>query len=198
MALRYLDRPYKLTLRICTIEPKVYAEVTCLTVASMERFRQSWDMQYQIRNAGLFRLQLKLAPGMKVVSLRGDNINNQGLDPATNVLTVDLRSKAEGAYRLSLQTYSDVADPANAVLPVLELAGVERQWGTIGVSADSGISVEPGEMTAVSQIDVGELKASAVLQELVKNQAAPAPVLAFRYLSPPTPCTWPSATSCPS
>jgi hypothetical protein len=185
LALRYLTRPYKLTLRISTIEPKVYGEVSCLTVVSMERLRQSWDIQYEIRNAGLFRLQLKLAPGMKVVGLRGDNINNQSLDPSTNVLTVDLRSKAEGAYRLSLQTYSDVADPANAVLPALELAGVERQWGTIGVSADSGISVEPGQMTGASQIDVGELKGSAVLQEMVQKQAAPAPMLAFRYLSTP-------------
>ncbi len=185
LALRYLARPYKLSLRVSTIEPKVYGEVSCLTVASMERFRQSWDIQYEIRNAGLFRLQLKLAPGMKVVSLRGDNINNQSLDPNSNVLTVDLRSKAEGAYRLSLQTYSDIADPANAVLPVLELANVERQWGTIALSADSGISVEAGAMTGISQIDVGELKGSAVVQDMVKTQTAPAPMLAFRYLSTP-------------
>ena len=185
LALRYLARPYKLTLRVSTIEPKVYGEVSCLTVASIERFRQSWDVQYEIRNAGLFQLQLKLAPGMKLVGLRGDNINNQSLDPASGVLTIDLRSKAEGAYRLSLQTYSDVADPAQAVLPALELVGVERQWGTIGVSTESGIAVETGELTSVSQIDVGELKGSAVLQEMVAAQSAPAPMLAFRYLSFP-------------
>jgi len=193
LALRYLDRPYRLTLRVSTIEPKVYGEVSCLTVASIERFRQYWDVQYEIRNAGLFQLRLKLAPGMKLISLRGQNINNQSLDPASGVLTVDLRSKAEGTYSLSLQTYSDIADPARAVLPALELVGVERQWGTIGLSADSGIAVEAGELTGISQIDIGELRGSAALQGMLAAQKAPAPMLAFRYLS--FPYTLPLAVS---
>ena len=185
LGLRYLARPFTVKLRVSTIEPKVYGEVSCLTVASLERFRQQWDVQYEIRNAGLFQLKLRLAPDMKLVSLRGDNINNQSLDPATNVLTVDLRSKAEGTYSLSLQTSSEIADPERAVLPTLELVGAERQWGTIAVSADAGIAVETESLTGISQIDVAELRSIRPVQQMVTAQKAPEPMLAFRYLSFP-------------
>jgi len=185
LGLRYLARPFSVKLRVSTIEPKVYGEIACLTVASLERLRQYWDVRYEIRNAGLFQLKLRLAPGMKLISLRGDNINNQSLDAQTNVLTVDLRSKAEGDYSLALQTSSEIADPENVALPALELIGAERQWGTVAVAADSGIAVEPGQMKGISQIDVTELQSLAVVQQIVREQKAPEPVLAFRYLSFP-------------
>jgi hypothetical protein len=185
LGLKYLTRPFSVTFRVSTIEPRVYGEIACLTVASLERFRQHWDVQYEIRNAGLFQLKLRLAEGMKLISLRGANINNQSLDPATNVLTVDLRSKAEGRYALSLQTHSPVSDPATAAVPALELLGVERQWGTLALSADSGIAVEPGELEGISQIEAAEVKAMPTVLQMVADQQAAEPSLAFRYLSFP-------------
>jgi hypothetical protein len=185
LGLKYLARPFRVKFRVSTIEPKVYGEVSCVTVASLERFRQNWEVQYEIRNAGLFQLKLKLAPGMKLISLRGENINNQSLDPATNVLTVDLRSKAEGTYHLSLQTSSDVEKAETAVVPALELLGAERQWGTIAVSADSGIAAETKGMSGISQIDVAELKGMGTVQTMVGALRAAEPLLAFRYLTFP-------------
>jgi hypothetical protein len=185
LALRYLALPFSVNLRVSTIEPKVYGEVSCLTVASLQRFRQYWDVQYEIRNAGLFQLRLQLAPGMKLISLQGEQINNQSLDPVTSILTVDLRSKAEGSYALGLQTQSEVEDPSLATLPTLGLVGVERQWGTIALSADSGVAVEPVELTGISQIDVAELGPMAFVQAVTEVQRAAAPALAFRYLSFP-------------
>jgi hypothetical protein len=185
LGLKYLARPFRVQFRVSTIEPKVYAEVSCVTVASLERFRQSWDVHYEIRNAGLFQLKLKLAPGMKLISLRGESINNQSLDSATNVLTVDLRSKAEGAYQLSLQTSSEVDKAENAVVPGIELLGAERQWGTIAVSADSGIAAEAKGMSGIGQIDVAELKGMGTVQTMVAGLRAADPLLAFRYLTFP-------------
>ncbi len=185
LAMRYLARPFRVTLRVSTIEPKVYGEVTCLTVASLERFRQYWTVDYEIRNAGVFQLKLGLAPGMKLISLRGENINNQSLDAATNVLTVDLRSKAEGEYSLALQTSSEVAEPAAAVLPMLGLIGAERQWGTVAVAADTGTAVEARVMKGISQIDLSELATLPNLTQMVREQRSPEPTLAFRYLSLP-------------
>ncbi|NLW50314.1 MAG: hypothetical protein GXY85_05645 [Candidatus Brocadiaceae bacterium] len=185
LGLRYLARPFAVRLRVSTIEPRVYGEVSCLAVASLERFRQYWDVQYEIRNAGVFQLQIGLAPGVKLISLEGQNINNQSLDPATNVLTVDLRSKAEGAYRLGLQTQSDVADAASAVVPAVNLIGAERQWGTVALAADSGIAVETVRMAGITQIDVPETRGMAAVQKIVSDQSAAQPVLAFRYLTFP-------------
>ncbi len=185
LCLRYLAQPFRVALRISTIEPKVHGEVSCLTVASLQRFRQYWHVQYEIRNAGLFQLRLRLDPEMKLTSLRGEDINNQSLDPATNVLTVDLRSKAEGKYALSLQTYSEIADPQRAVVPAIELVGAERQWGTMAMAVDAGVAVETGELSGISQIDVAELAGMAPVQEMVRTQETPAPILAFRYLTYP-------------
>jgi hypothetical protein len=185
VGLRYLARPFQVKLRISTIEPRVHARLACLSVASLERVRQHWDVQYEIRNAGLFQLKLRLPAGMKLISLHGENINNQSLDAESNVLTVDLRSKAEGAYQLSLQTTSEIADAENVVLPALELLGVERQWGIVAVSADSGIAIEANKLTGISQIDLAELSAIQGVQQMIKTQQAAAPALAFRYLSFP-------------
>jgi len=185
VGLKYLARPFHVKLRISTIEPKVHGRLACLSIASLERVRQHWDVQYEIRNAGLFQLKLRLPAGMKLISLRGENINNQSLDEKTNVLTVDLRSKAEGAYQLALQTVSDIADPEKVVLPALELLGVERQWGTVAVSTAAGIAIEATKLTGISQIDMAELKAMQGMQKMLKTQQAAAPALAFRYLSFP-------------
>ncbi|MGD2175487.1 MAG: hypothetical protein PVJ27_08795, partial [Candidatus Brocadiaceae bacterium] len=185
LALRYLALPFRAAFRISTIEPKVYGQVTCLTAASLQRFRQYWDVQYEIRNAGLFQLRMRLGPGTKLISLRGEGINNQSLDTETRVLTVDLRSKAEGDYRLSLQTYSDIQDTRAAQVPALELLGVERQWGTVAVSADAGIAVETAELSGISQVDLEELKGMPGMQEMLEEQRVAPPLLAFRYLNFP-------------
>ncbi len=185
LALRYLSRPYRLSLRISPIRPQLYGEVSCLSIASLERFRQHWQVHYEIRNAGVFQLRLRLGPGMKLIGLDGPNINNQGLEPETNILTVDLRSKAEGSYTLNLQTHSAIPEPEHSKLPALELLDVERQWGTIGVAAEAGIAVETGAIEGVSQIDVAELQSMPHVQQAIRVQRAPQPALAFRYLSFP-------------
>jgi len=186
LGLRYLRQPYAATIRVAPVQPRISASVLCVTGISTDRMRQSWLIDYEIREAGVFQLKIRLDEGMRLVELRGERVTNESFVEDTHVLTVDLRAKVEGAYRLELHTESVIADPAGFQLPRIEPLGAERHKGVIAISTYGQEAVETaGEPAGISQIDTSELKDMVDIQGLIKARGLRPAVLAFRYLSYP-------------
>jgi len=178
LAFKYLKRPFSIKLSAEEVEAKVAAEVFTGVKASLDSLRLSSNIQYQIRDAGVFHLKVQLAEGLKLIDVKGQNINNWELDPKTRVLKIDLRSKAEGSYALTLETEMELKATQNVTIPAIQLVDVERERGFLAVSAVSGIRVETIQIKGASQIDVKELP-----PELLQTRGV-APDLAFRYIKP--------------
>ena len=177
LAYRYLQRPFSIEAQVSEVEAKVSAEVLSAARVSPEALRVQSKIDYTIRDAGIFRFQIKLSKDVRLVDLEGKDINNWERDAET--LTIDLRSKAEGPYTLTLETEQPIAQGTTevAVAPI-ELLDVARERGHVALAADPGIKIEPVELTDIMQIDVRDLPKTA------KNPA-PKADLAFRYLKHP-------------
>ncbi|NOZ23642.1 MAG: hypothetical protein GXP25_21410 [Planctomycetes bacterium] len=178
LAFKYLKRPFEIKLSAEEVEAKVSAEVFTRVKASLDSLRMSSAIQYQIRDAGVFHLKIKLADDLKLIDVKGENINNWELDPKTKVLNIDLRSKAEGGYALDIETEMELKQTQGVAIPTIELLDVERERGFLTVSAVPGIRVETVGIKGASQIDVKELPPE--LLRAVRGAAD----LAFRYIKP--------------
>ena len=184
--LLYLKQPYDVTVRVAEVKPRVSAEVFSVAGIALDRIRQSWLISYEVRDAGLFQLQVQLDEGMKLVDLRGEHVTNETIEKDTNILTVDLRSSVMGTYELELHTESVLEQPGGFEIPRLEPLGAERHRGMIAVSTSGREAVEVvGEPSGISQIDTAETGKIAAIQGFTESLGLQPAALAFRYLSYP-------------
>ena len=175
LGFRYLKRPFGLTIRTGEVVAKTSVEVLTLVRAGMDSMRLTSNLNYTIRDAGVFQFRLRLDEGLKLVDIKGPNINNWQLDDTGRVLTVALRSKAEGQYALRIETELEKPGADGAPVPTLRALDVDRESGYVAVVPAPGMKVETAAVTGISQIDVKELPG-----ELLSQSAA----LAYRYIRP--------------
>lgn len=177
LGFRYIRKPITISFNVMLMKPKVFAELFTWVRASRDTLRLNTSVDYQIREAGLFTLSLKLEKGLRLVDIVGKNIINWQMKD--DVLTINLRSKAEGLYSLRIETEMPVDRAAETVrLPVIELVEVDRERGHVAVSSFPGIKVETVATEGVSQINVRDLPPTT----LGEGQQAE---LAFRYIKHP-------------
>ena len=177
LAFKYLKRPCRIAVKLSDVEPKVTAEVETHIVAGRERLRATAAIRYQIRDAGVFRLRIQLDAATQLVDVRGENINNWRRNG--DVVEVDLRSKAEESYALTVELARAVAAAGLTELPKLQLLGVERETGFIAISPRQDTKVESASVSGIRQVDATELPAS------LKRGPEAAVSLAYRYVQHP-------------
>ncbi len=175
LGFRYLKRPFTLMLGLSEVVAKVSAETFTQVRASVETLRLSLVVKYSIRDAGVFSFLAQVPAGVRLVDVRGENINNWQMEG--NTVRVDLRAKAENAYELRFEAEADVKTPQSAEVPVIALANVERERGFVVVSAVAGIRVEVARVEGINQIDVKEVPAELGHKDGTGD-------LAFRYIKP--------------
>lgn len=206
LGFKYLKRPFEVALSVSEVTPKVTADVFTLARLSKDNLRLSTVVCFKIRDAGVFHFRIKLEEGLKLLDLGGRDINTQQVKD--NILSVDLRSKAEGEYRLTLETEKGIKETDKAGVPPVEVLDVEREWGFVALTTVPGVKVEAKEIEGIRQINVRELpwqnfrpegspqapaggKGQAPAQsQAEQSYQAPVPgsepvELAFRYLKHP-------------
>jgi len=175
LGFRYLKRPFALSLRTGEVVAKTSVESVAIARAGLETTRLTTHFNYTIRDAGVFRFRVRLDEGLRLIDVDGPNINNWQFDDAERVVTVALRSKAEGNYRLTVETEQERAAGASVAVPAVRALDVDRATGYLAVLPAPGIKVETAAVEGISQIDVKELP-----EELRKLE----PALAFRHIRP--------------
>ncbi|MBI3099265.1 MAG: hypothetical protein HYY93_13645 [Planctomycetes bacterium] len=194
LAFRYLKRPFGLSLNVQEVEAKVTADVVTIVRVSKESMRLSSTIEYAIRDAGVFHFRVKLGDGLKLIDIVGRDINNWAMKD--NILSVDLRSKAEGTYTLVVQAERLAKETAAAAVPAIEVLDVERERGYIGLAAIPGVRVETASLEGINQINVNDFPVliasdNRIVQRMAANMApdqlmdGALPDLAFRYLKHP-------------
>ena len=181
LAYRYLQRPFTIEAQVSEVEAKVSADVLTTVRVSPEALRFASTINYTIKDAGIFRFRIRLGKDVKLVDLQGENINNW--ERQTDELIIDLRSKAEGPYALTLETEQAIPQgTAESDVAGIELLEVARERGHLALVADPGIKIEPAGVEDIMQIDVRDLP-----KPVARKGAAPVPTadLAFRYLKHP-------------
>ncbi|NLX58389.1 MAG: hypothetical protein GXY74_04795 [Phycisphaerae bacterium] len=174
LGFKYVKRPIDIVVRLSVVEAKVSGEVLSVVKVSAESVRAVTTVNYQIKDAGVFRFRIRLGPDVRLADLDGPDINNWSL--TDQVLSVDLRSKAERQYTLQLTTEKPMQGERLAI-PRLELLDVQRERGYIAIEALSGANVKPALGEGITQINLRDLP-----ETMPDRQAA---TLAYRYIRHP-------------
>lgn len=193
LGFRYLRRPFELSLTLSDVDPKVTVDTLTIANISKDSVRLISTLFYTIRDSGVFHFSIKLEDGLRLIDLSGQNINNWQLKG--NILSVDLRTKAEGVYVLKLELEKIIKDSQDVQMPSVEVLGVERERGFLGLSASMGVKIEVLSSEGISQINVKDMapffekeetESRKQQEELLKILTPKYPIdVAFRYLKKP-------------
>jgi hypothetical protein len=175
LGFKYVKRPVKIAAKLSLVEAQVSAEVFTMARFAPESIRLTSTIKYQIRDSGVFHFRIKLDKDVRLIAPQGKDINNWALG-ADQILTVDLRAKAEDEYTLVLVTEKQIQG-ADIEVPRIELLGVQRERGFVAMDASPGIKIDPQTTDGITQINLKDLP-----QDNKEFQTA---TLAYRYIRHP-------------
>ncbi len=139
-------------------------------------------VNFRILRAGVGELGFAVPGGFQVLAVEGQNIKEwvtlPGATPADlQTISVKLHTPAKDAYVLRLRLEAPVGIlPQTVKLPEIKVAGVERQSGSVNVSSDGELIVEPSGLAGLTQQAVAAGKDGAPPAGLVAS---------YRYLRLP-------------
>ena len=148
---------WRLTLGAERLASRLAAEVFNLVTVGDGLVGGSATIRFAIVNQGVPSFRVRLPRHWRNIEFTGPNLRRT--DHQDDVWTLSLQDKAWGAYTLVV-TYDHAFDPKQATL---DAAGahpldVEREDGTVAITAAPGLEVKPGPVTdPLRLIDATEL-----------------------------------------
>ena len=149
------------------VEPRIYAEHQALVGVAEGLLQCNSTIYYSILQSGVEQLTLLLPPDVTVLDVEGSGIRDWSVTDAGNRarLAIDLNFEAKGAYTLNLEYERPLAEDAATVeVPTIQLLGVERVKGWVGIDARSNLEIEAGDIGEARVVDVRELPAGILGQ----------------------------------
>lgn len=141
-------------------EPRLYAEHHALIGVSEGVLVGSSAVHYSILHAGVETLRFSLPEDVTLLDIKGKGVGEWQVAEGGGRKTVDvaLNFEAEGAYSLVVDYERSIPEGGGQIsIPDLQLAGVERVKGWVGVDARSNLEIDAGQTTAARTVDVREL-----------------------------------------
>jgi hypothetical protein len=189
VGLRYLAQPLRLDLEIEKILPVIHAETVSAIIFDVEEDAWIGWIDYKVARSGVFTLQVELPARWRVQSLGDEGaVEDYQSAPRENdatlqVLTINLRNRASGGFRLPFH----FAAPGSAAagektVTALRALGVQGDKGLLGIGGPRSFRLVVGDRQNLVAADVQELYQSGLQARL--PQAAVAD-LAFRYHEQP-------------
>jgi len=178
LGFRFIQKAFDLSVSVGDITPRVFATVFTRAKIGLQSIKASTVIHFDIKNAGVFGFSIKLPAGLKLLDIAGENINSWNVKD--NIITVDLRSRALGAYSLELLTDMQVNDPSGTLFPAVSVRSVESERGYIEIEPAPGMKIKAKKMDECNQIDRIELPG-----EFKQLGSAAQNALFFRYIRHP-------------
>lgn len=155
------------------LTPLLFSETSATVKLSAGAVRTTLDIQYRILRAGVSTFEILIPADQQVLTADGQNLRDWKLEPAEKMqrLVVNLHTPARDNYSLRIAMERSVqALPAKIALPMVEMKNVERQSGSLIISADPELVVDLGDLQGLTQ-QAAEKGKSVIGQ--------------YRYLRPP-------------
>ena len=186
---RYLAHPLSLILKIEQVQPQIQSSVTAVIGMGLDEDTLSGWVDYQIAKVGIFALRLKFENRWEVVSV-GDPQTVEDFQSAATagegtykILTVNLKNKALGAFRLPFKfNGASHATPGQVLLEPIQVLDTQQDKGIFGVSAPKAFKLTTLERAKTASADVRLLVASGLLSQLPADFELP---LAYSYNQQP-------------
>jgi len=161
------------------LQPLLFADAALDVRIGAGAVRTDVAVNYRILRSAVNAFEVLVPADQQVLSVEGENVREWKLDPAAGAqrLRVDLHTPAKDTYALRIKLEAALPPlPQQAKLPLVQAQNVERQSGSVSVSADPEVVVEMSALEGLTQ------QAAAVAAE----KSAPTGLVgSFRYLRLP-------------
>ncbi len=133
-------------------------------------------VRYDIANAPVKELRVRVPAGFKNVEITGANIRSR--NQSGDVWRVELQNPTRGFYTLTVTWDESPAEKTRALeLTGISADGVERETGLLAISAKAPLQVGESSAADLQRVDAGDFPAWA-------GSPDNAMVLAYRYVRP--------------
>ncbi len=143
------------------LKPLLFADAKTDVRLTAGVVRTDATISYRILRAGVSTLELLVPENQQVLSVGGQDLKEWTLkaEAGGQRLHVDLHTPAKDTYSLAIRMESALAAlPQQVKLPLIQAQGVERQSGSMAVSADPEIVVEVGTLEGLTQQAAAQTK----------------------------------------
>lgn len=163
-------------------ELRMNADVESLVSLGERLCRVETRVRYEILHRGVTKFQLRLPQDAAVVDVTGQGMANWKVKKKGDkqIVTVSLNYEAKDSYYLNLTYETGLPDAtAEALVPQLEVLGVSREVGHLGVAARTNIELEVNSLKNLGSVDVSKLPGG-----IINRSSAPL-IFAFKYIGHP-------------
>ncbi|HEY3912838.1 MAG TPA: hypothetical protein VGN61_00010, partial [Verrucomicrobiae bacterium] len=176
-AWRFLNPGFALAIKVEAVSPRIEATVHNQVRVSPDQVALSATIDYEIKQAGIFSLQVLLPGGYTVENVQGEHILPwQTRQAGTNqILEVPFKDRMLGTYTLRVDLLRLLKDlPPTVSIPGAHPLNAAKLAGFISVRAEPGVAVKTSNFDGLSEIPATSLGAEA---------GGGAGVLAYKFLS---------------
>jgi type II secretory pathway pseudopilin PulG len=176
---RFASPEFSLRVRAEAVQPQIEAVIWNQFRVSAEQVALSATVNYTIKRAGVFSLNLRLPDGYRVERVAGQNIQQQDErnDASGRVLEVTLKDRTSGAYTLSVElTRSFKELPQSLVIAGVHPLDTGKLTGFIAVSAEPGVAVKTDAFDGLTEIPPTALENDRLV-------ASSGNLLAYKFIS---------------
>ncbi len=163
LSFRYLRHPYKLTIELSEVKPKIALRNDSLVTVTPQFVTLSSALRYTVEKRGIFSVKIELPKGYAVLragdpSFVKDYRVKEG--DKSQILEVDFKARLIGSFILNLLiqgTRSGEEEPVD--LPVAHDPAAQKESGFIGICVRTNLKVITQKSSGLTPIDVGEFAA---------------------------------------
>ena len=188
---RYSVPGFALRVRAEAIQPEIEVVARNNFRVSSEQVALSATVDYTIKRAGVFTLEVALPEGYRVERVTGNNIlqqserttesgeyhTSQSVELPPRQLEITLKERTSGAYTLGIELARDFKElPKSLAVAGVHPLGAAKLTGFVAVSAEPGVAVKMESFDGLTEIPTVSLPDYAMV-------AGTGNVLAYKFIS---------------
>jgi len=188
-AFRFLTPDFVLSVRAGAVQPQLEAVARSTVRLSPESARVSAQVDYTIKRAGVFALQLALPAGYRLEALSGNNLSQwaeRGQDGA-RVVEATLKERTLGAYTLNLLLSRSFQQlPKSLSIETVHPLDLRKLTGFITVAPDLGLAVKTESFEGLTEIPINSAGPMPAPPQDPADEASATPqgsALAFKFIA---------------
>ncbi|SPE50066.1 membrane hypothetical protein [Verrucomicrobia bacterium] len=154
-AFRFLKPVFSLTVRAEIVQPQIEALAHNRIRVRSESVRLDARIDYLIKRAGIFMVQLVLPQDYHLESVKGTNVAQwlERLDGSARILEVSLKERTLGAWTLELELTRNYSEPPKTLsIFGVHPAGAQKLSGFVTVSTEQGLAAKTQALEGLTEI----------------------------------------------
>ena len=187
-AFKYFRRPYKVSLKVSVIQPKITAQQNICISFSETLIDYFSQVLFKVKDSGVFKFRFLVPENFRFVEVGTDEtVDSYTLaqENGQNVLTVILKNKAYGDFQLPIHLEADKEDK-DIILPMpkVQCLDAEKEEGVISLSLRKNLKLSTDDIKSLRPISLEELKSLGGSDPDQKNEVA----AGYRFSTPDYSC----------